>query len=215
MQNTSQKSPRRSRSARFTRAFWHLFSRPSTRIGAGLLVVIGLVLGVMSFAGFNTVVAYTNTVEFCTSCHEMEAFVYPDYAGGRHYTNSSGVRATCADCHVPQAFWPKMVAKTRASVVELPSHFRGKLDTEEKFEAHKAELAERVWDRMQGNDSRECRDCHSWEAMSEAVQPNRAWREHVTGREAGETCIDCHKGVAHSLPAAYLEIDDEDLDFDF
>lgn len=197
------------------RRFWRTLFKPSPRFAVGTLVLAGLIVGALGWQGFNTVVAYTNTVEFCTSCHAMEAYVYPDYTKSTHYSNASGVRVTCADCHVPNAFIPKMIAKGRATVVEVPRHIRGRINTEEKFEAHKLELAERVWARMKANDSRECRDCHSWEAMSEAAQPTRAWREHVQGRADGETCIDCHRGVAHSLPAEYLEVDDEDLDFDF
>lgn len=199
----------------FFRRIWRAFSRPSTRFATGTLLIAGIVIGVLAWQGFEAVVAHTNTLDFCTSCHEMEAFVYPEYAESPHYSNASGVQATCADCHVPRAFFPKMVTKVRASMVELPSHFMGKIDTEEKFEAHKLELAERVWGRMKANDSRECRECHSWDVMSEQAQPTRAWREHVDGRAAGETCVDCHKGIAHSLPAEYLEVDDDDLDFDF
>lgn len=197
------------------RRLWNSLTRPSVKYATGTLLGIGIIAGALGWQGFNSVVAYTNTLDFCTSCHEMEAYVYPEYAESSHYSNASGVQVTCADCHVPRAFFPKMVTKVRASMVELPSHFMGKLDTEEKFEAHKLELAERVWARMEGNDSRECRECHSWEAMSETAQPTRAWREHVEGRAAGETCVNCHKGVAHSLPAEYLEVDDDDLDFDF
>lgn len=199
----------------FVRRFWSFLRHPTGRYATGSLLAAGIIIGVLGWKSFDTVVAYTNTVEFCTSCHAMEAYVYPEYAESSHYSNASGVQVTCADCHVPRAFFPKMYAKTRATVVEVPRHVAGRINTEEKFEAHKMELAERVWDRMKHNDSRECRECHSWEAMSETAQPTRVWRQHLDGREAGETCIDCHKGVAHSLPAEYLEEMEEDLDFDF
>lgn len=186
----------------FLRRIWLAFKRPSTRFGAGLLLIFGIVIGAVAWEGMQFVVHETSTLEFCTSCHEMEAYVYPDYAESTHYSNSSGVRATCADCHVPNSFGPKMYAKIRASVVEVPSHFMGKIDTQEKFNAHKLELAERVWARLKANNSRECRDCHSYAAMSEELQDRNARRRHsLEYREAtGKTCIDCHKGIVHTLP---------------
>lgn len=186
----------------FLRRFWLALKRPSARWGVGVLLAAGIIVGAVGWEGFHMVVANTSTLEFCTSCHEMEAYVYPEYAESSHYSNSSGVRAICADCHVPNSLGPKIYAKMRATVVELPNHFMGKIDTQEKFDAHKLEMVERVWARMQANNSRECRDCHGYAAMSEALQDRTARRRHsLEYREAtGKTCIDCHKGVAHSLP---------------
>lgn len=176
--------------------------RPSSRWGVGILLAVGIFVGAAGWQGFHVVVAETNTLDFCTSCHEMEAYVYPDYAESLHYSNSSGVRAVCADCHVPRSLGPKTYAKMRATIKELPNHFLGKINTQEKFDAHKLEMAERVWTRMESNNSRECRNCHSYEAMSEELQDRTAQRRHSAEyREAtGKTCIDCHKGIAHELP---------------
>lgn len=193
-----------------------VFSRPSTRFGAGFLVVIGLVAGIAATAGFASFVKYSNSKDFCRSCHEMEAFVFPEWEQSHHHGNPSGVQAICSDCHVPRAFLPKMATKIRASFNEIPKHLMGKMDTREEFEALKPELAERVWNRMKRTDSRECRACHNADAMVLADQALRAQREHEAARESGETCIDCHKGVAHSLPAGFEEADEEEeLDFDF
>lgn len=177
-------------------------TRPSTRWGAGILLAAGIVVGAAGWEGYHMVVAKTGTLEFCISCHEMEAYVYPDYAESSHYSNASGVRAACADCHVPNSLGPKTYAKMRATVRELPNHFLGKIDTQAKFDAHKLEMAERVWAYMQSNNSRECRDCHSYAAMSEELQDRIARRRHsIEYREqTGRTCIDCHKGIAHALP---------------
>lgn len=185
------------------RRTWRAFTSPSSRFAAGTLLITGVVVGILAWQGFDSVVAYTSTNEFCTSCHEMEAFVYPEYAASKHYSNASGVRADCQDCHVPKAFFPKMATKIRASLVEVPGHLLGRIDTQEKFDAHKLEMAERVWERLEATDSRECRECHSYEAMSDEHQDRFAQRRHsLEYREAtgNMTCIDCHKGVAHELP---------------
>ena len=164
--------------------------------------VLALVLGIVLTGGFLTTVKATNTLEFCISCHEMEAFVYQEYKETVHYQNTSGVRVICADCHVPHEFFAKMWRKTQASVNELPNHFLGKIDTREEFEAHRGEMAQIVWDRMRANDSANCRTCHSYEAMDLEAQDRYARRKHSPEylEKTGRTCIDCHEGIAHKLP---------------
>lgn len=168
------------------------------RVTAGLLMVGGL-LGVVFWGGANTAMEATNTLEFCISCHEMQSTVYLEYQKSTHFSNASGVRAICSDCHVPKEWGAKVARKIRASN-ELYHHFLGTIDTPEKFEAKRAELAEHVWATMKANDSRECRNCHSWEAMDFHKQTPRGREKMEEGRKDGKTCIDCHQGVAHTRP---------------
>jgi nitrate/TMAO reductase-like tetraheme cytochrome c subunit len=81
----------------------------------------------------------------------------------------------------------------------------GNIDTREKFEAKRLELAERVWATMQSTDSRECRNCHALISMDLELQDKSAQKRHTleSVRESGKTCIDCHKGIAHELPEGY------------
>jgi cytochrome c-type protein NapC len=190
------------------------FRRPSSKWAVGTLVSFGFLAGVIAWAGFGGFTQHTSTLEFCTSCHEMEAFVYPEYQQSVHFKSRSGVRPICSDCHVPKAFLPKMQAKIRATLHEIPGHLTGSINTAEKFEAKREELAKRVWARMEANDSAACRNCHEVDAMSFEDQQLRAAREHEAGFADGDTCIDCHKGIAHTLPASMLE-EEEELDFDF
>ncbi len=185
--------------------FWRrLWRVPRTRWALGIPAgaVVAVVLGMAIWQAFLSTLAATNTMEFCISCHEMQAFVYQEYKETVHYQNASGVQAKCADCHVPQALIPKVLRKMQASVNELPGWAMGKIDTKEEFEAHRAELAERVWARMRSNDSQNCRSCHSYDAMALDMQDRQAKRRHSKRyREAsGKTCIDCHDGIAHKLP---------------
>jgi cytochrome c-type protein NapC len=169
------------------------------RWGAVALFLVGGVFGILFWGGFHTVLEATNTQEFCISCHEMQNNVYEEYKKSPHYTNASGVRATCPDCHVPKEWGPKMVRKIRASN-ELFHHLRGTIDTPEKFNEKRAEMAERVWAEMKANDSHECRNCHSWEAMDFHKQTARAREKMEEARKEGKTCIECHQGIAHTLP---------------
>ncbi len=176
--------------------------RPWWLIGLPLGGVLMLGVGAVAALGFLGFVEYSSTEHFCLSCHEMRDNAYAEYTQSPHYSNRSGVRAVCADCHVPGPWGPKMVRKIQATLKEVPNHFLGKLDTPEKYAAHRAAMAETVWTAMRKTDSRECRACHEQERMDPAKQSRQAARKHsAQWREAnGETCIDCHQGIAHHLP---------------
>ena len=169
------------------------------RLGWGVIFVVGGISGVIFWGGFNTYMEYTNTMEFCISCHEMRDNVYPEYQKSIHYSNASGVRAVCSDCHVPKDLVAKFMRKIKASN-ELYHKIMGTVDTPEKFKAHRQEMAERVWAEMEANNSRECRNCHSFETMDFEAQRHLSAETMKAAKEAGMTCIDCHKGIAHTLP---------------
>lgn len=161
--------------------------------------LLGIVAGVIAWGGFNTVLEATNDMSFCISCHEMRDTVYVEYQSSPHFQNPSGVRATCPDCHVPREWTHKLVRKVQATR-ELFHWLAGSIDTAEKFEAKRHSLAAREWDRMRQNDSRECRNCHSFDAMAFHKQPMKAAKAMREAAKAGKTCIDCHKAVAHKMP---------------
>jgi cytochrome c-type protein NapC len=187
------------------RRLWTILWSPTGAISLGTLLVGGFFLGILFWGGFNWALEITNTEKFCITCHEMEDNVYAEYKGTVHESNSSGVRATCPDCHVPKEWGPKVVRKIQASQ-ELWGHFvTGIIDTPENFEAHRLDLASRVWRAMKRTDSRECRNCHNFEFMDFTQQEKRAAENHQAGLDQGKTCIDCHQGIAHRLPAGYLE----------
>lgn len=171
--------------------------------GTGALLLIGIILGIALWGGFNWAMEMTNTEEFCISCHEMEENVYQELQDTIHFSNRTGVRATCPDCHVPKEWIHKVVRKVQASN-ELYHHFITKeVDTPEKFEAKRMQLAQNVWNAMKKTDSRECRNCHNFDSMDFDKQESRSGDRHDEAIEAGYTCIDCHKGVAHRLPEGY------------
>ena len=181
--------------------------RPSKKSLGGLLAV-GFVVGVLFWGGFNTALEATNTEKFCISCHEMYDNVYMEYKETIHYNNRTGVRATCPDCHVPKDWTHKMIRKVQASK-ELWGKMVGTIDTREKFEAKRLELARNGWKRMKASDSRECRNCHSFESMNKDSQKQRARKQHEMALEDNMTCIDCHKGIAHHKPEGMTEEDEE------
>jgi len=176
-----------------------VFNQPRRPARTLAVFIIGAVAGVLFWGGFNTFMEYTNTMEFCISCHEMRDNVYAEYIESSHYKNPSGVRAVCADCHVPRDWTAKLIRKIKATN-ELYHKLVGTIDTREKFEANRLVMAERVWAEMAANDSRECRNCHDYHSMNFDKQQRRSQEKMKPAMEKGETCIECHKGVAHKKP---------------
>ncbi len=171
---------------------WFLLGIP---VGALLAFLIGI-----GFAGsFVAALKLAESTAFCTSCHEMN-LPFQELTQSVHYSNEFGIRATCADCHVPPAFFPGLLVHIQAST-EVWGHLTGKLSTPAKYEAHRLELAQQVWQKLKANGSAECRSCHTPAAMALAKQPAMAADAHSSLATSGMTCIDCHKGVAHTPPA--------------
>lgn len=180
--------------------YWRTFNRPATHLSLGLLSMGGFIAGIIFWGGFNTALEATNTEQFCVSCHEMKANPFEELKSTIHYTNRSGVRAVCSDCHVPHDWTYKIARKMEASK-EVWGWIFGSINTQEKFEDKRRTLAEREWNRLKANDSLECRNCHEFDSMDFTLQDPRARQAHSTSLASGEmTCIDCHKGIAHRLP---------------
>ena len=180
--------------------YWHVFFKPSAYISLGVLTVGGFLAGIIFWGGFNTALEVTNTEKFCVSCHEMKDNVFAELKSTVHYSNGSGVRATCPDCHVPHEWTHKIARKMQASK-EVWGTIFGTINTREKFLEHRLTLATHEWTRLKANNSLECRNCHSAESMDITLQAERAALAHETFLFTGEkTCIDCHKGIAHELP---------------
>jgi cytochrome c-type protein NapC len=164
------------------------------------LVLVGIIFvaGIIFTGLFSIGLAYTNEMEFCTSCHSMKVNL-EEYKETVHYKNASGVQATCSDCHVPKPFIPKMIAKVIAAK-DVYHEIMGTIDTREKYEAHRWDMANRVWDKMRATNSRECRSCHEFANMDLSEQDRIARKRHPKAMDEGKACIDCHAGIAHEEP---------------
>jgi trimethylamine-N-oxide reductase (cytochrome c), cytochrome c-type subunit TorC len=179
---------------------WNRLKTWNFKWAMAFAALVGVVVGIVGWGGFNTAMEASSSLEFCTSCHEMRDTVFVEYKKSIHYMNPAGVRATCPDCHVPKDWVHKVIRKVQATN-ELYHKVVGTISTPEKFEAHRLELARSVWASMKATDSRECRNCHSFDAMDFHNQrPKSAETMQKAIKDGGSTCIDCHKGIAHKLP---------------
>ena len=168
-------------------------SRKTTCISLTIFLIGGA-----AFIALESFFYYTNRTEFCISCHSMK-INFDEYKDTPHYKNLSGVQATCADCHVPKKFLPKFYAKMMAAK-DVYHEIIGSVDTEEKYEARRWDMANRVWQKMRDTNSRECRTCHKIENMDLENQERRASKKHKKADTNGKACIDCHSGIAHTEP---------------
>jgi len=175
--------------------------RPGT-IALRLVVTVAVLFvgGVLIMGTGAGIIAYTNTEQFCGyMCHEMTNNVVKEFKGTIHDVNRSGVRAICSDCHVPRE--PIDLLKRKMSATfELWGKMTGVIDTREKFEKHRAEMAQKVWRRMKLTDSLECRNCHKDASMSPEKQSEKARSRHEKAKRENLTCIDCHYAIAHDEP---------------
>ncbi len=188
------------------RGIWHWLWRPPERwyllgipAGALLFFLVGIVFVVFVLRPQLT---FTESQEFCTSCLEMDE-PFNQLQQSPHWSNQFGIRATCADCHLPPTLGASLVAHFDARV-DVWAHLTGRIDTPEKFAKNKLRMAEVVWKDLKNMDSVTCRKCHSFAAMALDQQSREAAKHHSPEyiAKTGKTCIDCHKGVAHTLPDA-------------
>jgi cytochrome c-type protein NapC len=185
---------------------WGRLTNPAVNASILTLILIGLGVGAVSVIAFDQTMAATNTEAFCTSCHTMAEGPFVMLQDTTHFSNKSGVRPTCSDCHVPKEFVPKMWRKIQASR-EVWGAITGIIDTKEKYLDHVATMKGREIARLRANDSQECRNCHEEDHMLLTEQTAKAREFHQKMHQENKTCIDCHQGLAHMSPdvAAVLE----------
>lgn len=163
-----------------------------------IALIAGMFLGVILLSSTALILHKTSSTEFCISCHTMQQ-PFAEYQGSIHFENPEGIRAECQDCHIPGS--PVEFVLTKAGALQdVWGEVYGSINTPEKFDAAKLKLAQSVWDTLTENNSETCRSCHNYSAMDVLAQSTEARKEHPGAISKNETCIDCHKGVAHILP---------------
>ncbi len=152
-------------------------------IKTGLWSSITLVA--MAFVYSTSLVAEElKALEDCQSCHTVQA---SEFQASVHYINRSGVQAGCNNCHA------------------LQKHQEGE-KTSSTVSKHRLDMAVSEWERLKENDSKECKTCHSPMAMDLAKQEPRSVARHEESFDQDDTsCINCHKGISHYLPAGWKD----------
>ena len=184
----------------FIRRTWRGLTSPSARWSVLALVLVGTAIGFVAVVGTQVMVHATGTDQFCgTACHSMQ-WVAKEHAQSVHVVNRTGVKAGCHDCHIPPDYPYLLWYKAKAGIKDAIGEMRGVISTEEKFNKARLEMAKHVWEEYQGNNSRACRSCHEFSKAVIAKQKEEVRPIHEAVLAGNGTCIDCHKGVAHTAP---------------
>lgn len=159
--------------------------------------IIGAIAGIVAALAAEQVDRLTTTDEFCTSCHAMQTYIAnaETYKTSAHQTTPSGVRAGCADCHIPKGLIVAAYTHVVNGISDIWGQARLDYEDPEIWEAEKARLAHAARDWFRGNDSVTCRGCH--EEASIKPQRKRGQRQHEEARASSMTCIDCHYNLVH------------------
>jgi nitrate/TMAO reductase-like tetraheme cytochrome c subunit len=180
--------------------WWHRLSTPSARWPVVVLIIVGLVIGVAGVIGTQVMVAATGSNEFCGgACHSMQ-WVAQEYRQSVHFANRTGVRAVCHDCHIPHEYPRLLWYKAKAGLNDAIQEARGVISTEDKFKKERTRLAKHVWAEYKDTNSANCRHCHAFDADIVAKQKDFVQPMHQQFLAGTATCVDCHKGIAHTAP---------------
>lgn len=178
---------------------WKTLNKPAKYLTLGSISLTAFVMGILFWGGFNTALEATNTEEFCISCHSMESKPYQELQQTVHWSNHAGVRATCPDCHVPHD-WSRKIARKMEASSDVWGWIFNTVNTSEKFEDKRLEMASREWARFDRDDSLACKNCHEYDSMKWDEMSTLAQKQMKRAAEKDQSCVDCHKGIAHKLP---------------
>ena len=161
---------------------------------------VAVFTGIIALATFNGIIHATNSNTLCYSCHVGMDTVVEEYKDSIHFSNAKGIRADCADCHVPNEFFAKMAVKIKATK-DIYHQLAGTINLD-NFEQKRVAMAEGVYKTMKNRDSQECRNCHNPDTWNTSFQSTRAKNHHNPSewKENNQTCVDCHAGIAHKRP---------------
>jgi len=192
---TAEPQPEESTRGRFQRLQEWWYREFRRIIGAWVFVLVVLFIAALSLGAldFTDFVFSHNT--FCGNvCHVMESTVYEELKESNHYNTPTGVRATCADCHVSGRLTFAMIDHFLGTG-ELFVNMTNDFSKPGSFEKFRPDAANRERFKMLENDSETCRSCH----VMEAIKPKRVrgQNQHKEGMEKGITCIVCHYNLVH------------------
>src|SRR5690242_18357296 len=113
------------------RRMWDALKRPPVRLSLGAVLIIGALAAWLALGTFVFAIEKTSTTNFCANaCHEMN-ISFAEFQRSAHARNSTGVTATCADCHIPHSWPAKIVRKTQAGWTDVVGKMAGTISTPE------------------------------------------------------------------------------------
>lgn len=134
-----------------------------------LLLSVGVLAGIILTVGTSTALNFTDTPEFCSTCHVMNI-------ANESFSESTHAHLDCNDCHAPHdSFAKKIIFKTEAGFHDIYMNTFQSDKIPDVFHAN-----EKTKDVVQQN----CISCHQ-STMRDV------------SHDAKESCTDCHRYVPH------------------
>jgi cytochrome c-type protein NapC len=162
------------------------------------VLVLGAVIGAGGLIASTFVNTYTSTESFCTSCHSMtELGTDPHYLQSPHRLNAEGVRANCADCHIPATNWfVETYTHVSAGIRDAIAEYTTNISDPSVWAARAPGLADSVREELRRENGVTCRKCHDPVAIHPTSEAGRA--AHALLAQGRVTCIDCHFNLVHA-----------------
>ena len=178
--------------------------RGQFRWGLALLVALGIVVGLVGAGATTWAVNATSTDNFCaTACHSMQ-WADAAYRQSPHFANPHGVRASCAECHIPfesrpatpfQYIFGTMWTKEVDGMHDAIATLRGTISTEEKWKARQPQLAADVEAWFRRTNYVTCKGCHQLDAATGKLADKHA----AMLKDGPLDCVQCHADAGHNF----------------
>jgi formylglycine-generating enzyme required for sulfatase activity/nitrate/TMAO reductase-like tetraheme cytochrome c subunit len=161
-----------------------------------ILPVAGLFIGAGLILGTNRLVQNTSTDEYCQSCH-IHTGADEAWIQSTHYSNESGVRVGCAECHLPpKGSFKHFRTKVRTGLHDLYAY---KFKDHESFDWERKQQLEYAV-HIVFNES--CEKCHQNlfpKGLSEDGGKAHLYYD-MNAKKLDLHCINCHLDAGHHLP---------------
>ena len=165
-------------------------------LAAGIIALV--VLPFLSWVVTDESITATSDAQFCVNCHSMEPFEKAHIADIHGGNNDHGVRATCAQCHLPHdSSFNYLYTKARTGIHDLYVENFGDLENID-WQAKRAHREEYVYDSG-------CITCHSNLEEATKASPDAliAHKPYFLG-QTDDKCVTCHEHVGHADLSSHL-----------
>lgn len=160
-------------------------------------VLVALVIGGLAGVAFMLFLIefdhFTSSNEFCAGCHSM-TYAQESYRKSVHFNSSSGVRASCGDCHVSEGVFAATLDHIKGTKDLIKQLFGPDYDDPVVNMLHLPEAAFHARRWFKDNDSATCMRCHELEAIQGKRANTAAIHEEETD---GKSCVECHYNLVH------------------
>ena len=162
----------------------------------GTIFLVGLIIGLFLFWGGEKALTYTNSDQYCASCH-VHPHAEDSWKKSSHFYNKSGVKVHCVECHLPPKGSLKYITvKAKTGLSDLYGYYFK--DTASFKWAQKRELEHAV--KIVYNES--CTKCH--QTLFSKGLSAEGGTAHLYYENNAEKlklqCINCHLDVGHFNP---------------